>query len=184
MNKVIAFDMDDVLVELLDSWVTWLNNHYGTHVECEDVKQWDMQVAFPELDESQIYECLSVKEFWQAVQMSSNGDEIVRKLQNDGYNVIVVTASSPRALHTKLYNCLLVHYPMFTYHDVVVCHNKQLVKCDYIVDDAPHNLEGHDAIKFLMDAPYNRNCPEYIYDFRVHSLDEVYDRIKQLETIS
>jgi 5'(3')-deoxyribonucleotidase len=184
MNKVIAFDMDDVLVELLDTWLNVLNRHHGLHVKREDIVEWDMKKAFPTLTDFQLYGVLSYPYLWKEVQVKDNGPATIEKLLSEGYEVIVVTASSPSTISTKLRECLFKYYPMLTYHDVIVCHKKQLVKCDYIVDDAPHNLEGHDAIKFLMDAPYNQDCPEDLYDFRVKNIEEVYDIIKQIENIS
>ena len=183
MNKVIAFDMDDVLVELLNTWLDVLNRHHNLKVKKEDVVDWDMKLAYPTLNEHQIYECLGAPYFWKEVEKKDNGPEVVQRFIDDGYKVVVVTAARPESIATKLNKCLFKHYPMLSYKDIIMAHQKDLINCDYIVDDGPHNLKNHKAIKFLMDAPYNKNCDKIIYDFRVKNLEEVYSIIKEIENV-
>ena len=46
---VIACDMDDTIEYLVPAWIKWLNAKHGTTVRYLDIKNWNMQLAFPTL---------------------------------------------------------------------------------------------------------------------------------------
>ena len=184
MSKVFVTDMDDVLVSLVDAWVDTLNKRYGTNVSVSDILEWDITKAFPTLSADKIFGVLNEEELWNAVQPKGVSPQYLSKLKEDGYTIYVCTATHYKNLDTKIRKCLLKYYPWLTYKDIIMCHNKPLLKCDYLVDDNPMNLIGSGATTFLMDAPYNQNCSETLYDFRVYSMEEVYTIIKQLEVVS
>lgn len=181
MPKVFVTDMDDVLVELADAWVRYLNFRNRLKVDFNDLTEWGMDEMFPTLTAEEIYKALSLPEFWQSVKVKEKSPEYLKKLVDEGYEVYVCTATSYRNLSVKITECLIRYYPWLDKRQIICCHNKGLIKCDYIVDDYPPNFEGSSAIKFLMDRPWNRNCDKMLYDFRVDSMEEVYSIIKQLE---
>ena len=47
---VIACDMDDTIEYLVPAWIKWLNAKHGTTVKYLDIKNWNMQLAFPPLE--------------------------------------------------------------------------------------------------------------------------------------
>ena len=55
--------MDDTLEDLLGAWVSYLNTQYGTNVHKEDIRQWDISVAFPSLSKTQVYEPILLDDF-------------------------------------------------------------------------------------------------------------------------
>lgn len=64
MKKLtILIDMDDTLEDLLGAWVSYLNTQYGTNVHKEDIRQWDISVAFPSLSKTQVYEPILLDDF-------------------------------------------------------------------------------------------------------------------------
>lgn len=184
MRKVFVTDMDDVIVELADAWVRHLNFHYRTKVQVEDLTSWGMSEMFPTLTSEEIYSVLSKPEFWQGVKAKEGSPEVLQKLIDEDYEVYICTATSYNNLQVKVINCLLKYCPWVTKHHIICCHNKGLIKCNYLVDDYPPNFKGSDAITFLMDRPWNRNCDEQLYNFRVYSMQEVYNIIKVLEAIN
>lgn len=183
MSKVIVTDMDDVLVDLLPCWVNTLNSRYGLTVSVEDINEWDMTKHFPTLCSKQIFEVLGEVDFWSSVTPKEGSVEGLKKLIDAGYTVYVCTATHYKNLKVKLDNCLLKHFSYLTYKDIIMSHNKQMISCDYIIDDYPQNIVNHKALSFLMDAPHNRNCKESHYNFRITSMMEVYDIIKKLENL-
>lgn len=183
MSKVIVTDMDDVLVDLLSEWLNTLNKNHNLDVRKEDIKEWEMSKAFPTLYSEQLYAPLFTEELWSRVAAKEGSVEGLRELHDRGFTIYVATASHYRTLKSKLELCLFKHFDFLNYNDVIVCYNKQLIDCDYIIDDKIDNLVGHTGITFLMDAPYNKDVDETLYDFRVKTLQEVAEIIEAMEEL-
>ena len=175
--------MDDVLVDLLPCWVKTLNNRYGLSVKVENINEWDMTKHFPTLCPKQIFEVLGEVDFWNTVTPRADAVEGLKSLIDAGYKVYVCTATHYKNLKIKLDNCLLKHFPFLTYKDIIMSHTKQMISCDYIIDDYPENIVGHQAVSFLMNAPHNRGCKESDYDFRVNNFADIIKIVTELEVL-
>ena len=170
----ILLDMDDVLEELLPAWCDVLNSRYGTSVNPDSITKWDMTENFPSLSAKEIYNPLLEPDFWDCVKPAPGAVDSVKKLQEQGHDVYVVTASHLRTIAPKMERVLFRHFPTLTWDHVVVTQNKQLLHGDILVDDAPHNLVGGMYMGFLYSRPHNR-----LYDapanglYRVESWDDI-----------
>lgn len=182
-TKIVVTDMDDVLVDLLPMWVRELNRRFNLNVAVSDIKEWDMQKAFPKLTKEQIYTVLDDPAFWDKVEPKEHSVEGLSLIQNAGLNVYVCTATHYRNVEKKITNCLMKFYPTIDYKHIIMCHDKSLIKCDYIIDDYADNIKNSSGIKILMNQPHNRSATEKDYDFRVNSMLEVFDLIMQMEDI-
>lgn len=153
----ILVDMDDTLEDLCTPWVQYLNEKYGTAVTTEDIKDWAIAKVFPTLTREQVFEPLAKEEFWERVKPLPKAYENICKLKYDGHRVFIVTASDPIiSVPMKLEKVLFRYFPFFTYNDVIITTQKQLICGDVLVDDAPHNLENGNYMRILMNAPHNR----------------------------
>lgn len=153
----ILIDMDDTIEKLLPTWLHYLNSFHKLHVEEDDIEDWDMRKAFPELTEEQIFYPLTIDLFWTQVQPKKDAQIYVEKLIKDGHEVYIVTNSNYYSLKSKMENCLFKWFPYLSWKNVIVTHNKQMIIGDVLVDDAPHNLIGGRYKKLLMSAPHNRH---------------------------
>ncbi len=180
MEKLtILIDMDDTIENLCETWVEYLNELYGTNVSTNDIKEWDMTKAFPMLTSEEIYTPLTTADLWKRVKPLPYAVGTIRQLIDDGHKVVIVTASSPETIKLKLHNVLFKYFPYLTYKDVIVTSQKQLIKGDVLIDDAPHNLKGFDGFALLFNAPHNRSYK--IKDkcfYRVNDWQEIYQKIQ------
>lgn len=183
MNKVFVTDMDDVLVDLLSAWTDTLNNQYNLSVDPSSIKEWRMEKSYPTLNSEQLYGPLFTNELWQKVKPKEGAVQGLRQLCEEGYDIYVATASHYNSMPIKITEALFKYFDFLSYKNIIMCHNKQLLQCDYIVDDNIDNLRDHRAITFLMDAPYNRNVDESLYDFRVHNFQQVIEIIRKIEVL-
>lgn len=183
MNKIIVTDMDDVLVHLLCTWIEELNTRYNLNVTCNDIIDWDMSKAFPTVPKSQLYGILHESQFWNKVKPNEDAVTYLTKLHEEGYRILVATAAHFNTISVKLTNALFPYFEFLIYKDIIMIHDKKLLQCDYIVDDYHENLRGSKAIKFLMDAPYNKNCDKSTYNYRIKSFKELYDIIHKLDDV-
>lgn len=153
----ILVDMDDTLEDLCTPWVQYLNEKYGTAVTTDDIKDWHIAKVFPSLTREQVFEPLATEGFWERVKPLPESYENICKLKYDGHRIFIVTASDPIiSVPMKLEKVLFRYFPIFSYNDVIITTQKQLIRGDVLVDDAPHNLENGNYKRILMNAPHNR----------------------------
>lgn len=174
MGLRILCDVDDVMWALLPAWLDLLNKRHGTSVSVEDVKEWDMTKAFPALTPDQIFGVLREKELWDSVKPIPGARETVARLNRDGHRVVFVTDTAPDTVKDK-FNAFFALFPEFTWKDVIITGQKQLIRGDILIDDGIHNLVGGQYLKILLDAPYNRNFDAYMNDaYRVYNWEDIY----------
>lgn len=179
---IICSDFDDTINDLVKCWIIWLNNKYGTNVTYEDIKSWDMSLAFTTLTVDQICEPLKDREFWKTVTMKPDAVYWIRKLISEGFQFYIVTASYHTTIQAKIEECLLRHFPEFDCHNLMTTYRKDLIKCNMLIDDYLPNLIGTDAVKVVMTANHNKNNHD-IADFRVETWEGIYKLVHELYNI-
>ena len=175
MKKLtILVDMDDTIECLTRAWVTYLNWRHGTNVSWRDIRSWDMRKAFPSLSEEEVYAPLCIDWFWDTVKPMKDAITGVKRLIDAGNDVYIVTASTYVTLKAKMEKVLFRYFPYLSWDQVIVTSRKQMVRGDVLIDDAPHNLEGFDGMRILMDAPHNRGYKAWDNGMlRVNHWDEI-----------
>lgn len=170
---IIVFDMDDVLVNLNEAWIDYLNKEYNLSVEHEAITDWDMKKAFPSLSTEQLYGCLHTDGFWKTVKPVIRAKEVLQYCEdNPNLDYYIVTAALPKNFYVKWENCLKKYFPFIPSHKFVCCNNKKLIKCDMMVDDNPDNFP-EDTIRIMIDKPWNRNVNPCKFDYVAFNLKSV-----------
>lgn len=174
MKKLtILFDADDTVENLSDCWIAMLNERYGTSVTPEDVHGWDISLAFPTLTKEQVFGVLHDDELWRRITPIPGSVEVLQKLYDEGHQLYMVTASSYHTCKTKVER-LLELFPFLDWEHIIFACNKQMVRGDVLIDDAPHNLVGGEYAKILFDRPHNRSFDHVAHDaLRVNTWEEI-----------
>ena len=119
--------------------------------------------------------------FWERLEPIGGASEYLKKLIDDGHQVVLVTSSHPDTIKYK-YSFINRYFPFISFKDIIFTSKKQMVRGDVMIDDAPHNLEGGRYIGLLMDSPHNRNYDATAHGFiRVDSWEQIY---KAVDTIA
>lgn len=177
----ILVDADGVLEDLTQKWVIYLNEKYGTSVRYDDVTEWDMTKSFPSLTREQVYGAELKEELYDQLEPYEGAVEYVKKLQDDGHTVYVVTTSPYQIIKTKMEKVIFKYFPNLSWKNVIITSNKKMIKGDVLIDDGIHNLLGADYKKVLMTAPYNRAFhAEENGIIRVSSWREIYKVISEM----
>lgn len=174
----ILVDMDDTLINLLSSWVEWLNKQYGTNVEAKNIESWNVDEFFPTIQKKDVYSPLYKNSFWRTVKPKEDAIKYLKLLFKDGHDVYVATNSNYETLKIKMKYVLFRYFPFITWEKVIVLKNKSLLRADYLIDDAPHNLVGGSYKKILINMPHNKDFNENGI-FRVSNWKEIYEIIKK-----
>lgn len=178
----ICIDMDDTIENLLAAWIDELNMRYHLDKKVEDVVAWEMSTLYPELTDEQIFAPLFCDAFWKTVQPKADAVKYVQQLINDGHDVYICTSSHYATIKAKVEAVLTKHFPAIRWDKIIVASNKQMIRCDIMIDDGPHNLINGEYVKILLDAPHNKSFDESVYKIkRVHTWEEIYTLINNLD---
>ena len=174
----VVIDIDDTIIDLLGAWCKWLNDKYDLNIQPEDVKEWDMKKTFYMLSDKQIYKPLNDSVFWKTVEPKAGSAEYINRLIDYGYDVYLCTATSYKNVWTKYVDIIQRYFPFITWDKVIITSNKQMVRCDVMIDDGVHNLIGADCCRILMDAPHNRDCDIEKHElYRFNNWKDIYEFI-------
>lgn len=150
-------DIDDTIEDLLVAWCGFLNGTYKTNVNYEDITEWDMQKFFPALTKEQIYKPLQTRKFWETVKPKPYAQQYLKALCDCGFDVYLCTSSDYRSIKIKYETVIMKYFPYIPWEKIIITSRKQMIKADFLIDDAVHNLEGGSYKKILMTAPHNKN---------------------------
>lgn len=177
----ILIDLDDVLNNLCQAWIDWLNKKYKTDVKYEDIVTWDMGIAFPKLTPEQIYEPFKSDKFWKTVTPRFDAIKYVNMLFNEGYNIYLCTSTYYKNIVPKYEFIIMKYFPYIDWSHVIIAANKQMIRADVLIDDGIHNLEGGSYAKILMTASHNKNYDTVSHNmYRADNWEQAYDIIHTL----
>lgn len=173
--------MDDILVNLLDEWLIYLNEFKGVVPKTKDeIVEWDMSRAYPMLTKNQLYGCLCDDDFWKRVQPVTGAYTYMKKLIDDGHEIYIATSSQPHSFFIKTQYCLFKHFDFLSPKQVICINNKSLLDGDILFDDYHENLRNFKGVRVLRNKPYNLNCDEECHHFRVDTWEEFYAIVKEI----
>jgi 5'(3')-deoxyribonucleotidase len=157
MKITVLVDIDDTLIQLLPSWVGYLNRRYGLNVDYNSITDWNVAKFFPSLSREQVYDALAQEEIWQTIKPIPGAAKYLKKLIDEDFNIYLVTATDYRNVYPKFEYVIKKYFPYITWDRIIVASNKSMIKGDYLIDDGFHNFKGGTYYPILFDAPHNRN---------------------------
>lgn len=165
MSKpVLLFDLDGICCNLMKKWLAVYNHDYGDNLTEADITSWSWdEFVKPECGK-RIYHYLNRPGFFADLEPIEGCIESLGRLERV-CELVVVTASPKEAAGDKI-AWVRRHLPMVPRGNIVVTYRKDLVRGDFMFDDAPKNLVNHPSIRIMMDYPYNRDFHDC---HRVHS---------------
>lgn len=177
-----GIDLDDTIENLLLAWISWLNKEHGLNASIDDVKSWEMSDLYPNLSHDEIFAPLFNEEFWSTVTPKQDAIYYIDQLIKDGHDVYIVTSSHYATMKYKFDAIIKRYFPAVDWKHIITATNKQMIKCDIMIDDGPHNLIDGDYIRILFNAPHNKDFPAEDHQMkRVYNWEQVYNLVKDLD---
>lgn len=174
MSKIIYIDADDTLYNTMETFCIQYSALSKEKIILEDLKEWDLYkiLKYP----FYIDIILNNPNFFANLSLKGNNTvDIVRQL-NNSYELYILTSSKIDAIPGKI-EAFKRDFPFLTSNQVIFCTNKALLKGDYIVDDAIHNIEGFkntnkQGKSFCINMPHNIKGSKKI-DYRLDTIEEI-----------
>lgn len=155
---VLLFDLDGICANLAKKWLEVYNRDWGDHLTTDDISAWEWhRFVKPECGK-RIYHYLNRPGFFSDLEPIPGCVEVLRRLAHRT-ELVVVTASPKEAAEAKI-AWVRRHLPFVSRHNIVITYRKDLVRGDFMFDDAPRNLRHFQGIRLLLDYPYNREFHE------------------------
>lgn len=151
---IIAVDLDNTLNDFAGAWLRMINKRHGLSVKYRSLTNYDMEENFPMLKNDQVNEILGSSRFWNA-EMKPQPDSVsVLKYLSIFHEVYIVTAR-PYTHHRDAIMWLKLWFPFIPEHHIIFAQNKEMVRCDVLIDDCPANLVRDDCKTIQYVQPWN-----------------------------
>jgi 5'(3')-deoxyribonucleotidase len=152
-KKTILCDVDEVVAGLLPAWIARYNATWDDNLQLNAITGWHIpDFVKPECGE-RIYDLLDAT-IYESVQPAAEAREGLWALRAMGHRVVFVTSSNAATAGPKM--DWLVHHGFATDRkDIVIAHDKSLVRGDVLIDDGLHNLKAFPGPAILFTQPHN-----------------------------
>lgn len=149
----IGIDLDNILNNMNHEWINKYNYLNNDNLTIEDIKCWDIHKYVK--CGHHIYTYLD-DDLFNRLQPLPNAVEVTQWLQRKGHELFVVTATHPNNVRVKM-EWLKHHFPHISMDNVIICHRKDLIDVELLIDDAAHNIESFKGYAMVMDQAWNRS---------------------------
>ena len=179
MGKIIAVDVDEVLVDVLPLHLEWCNVFSGTSYTLDDIGyKYDLSSVFTEIDG--VMDFWSTPNLYQKLVPKEGAVETLTKLNDEGWEIGFVTYCKKAHLSSKC-RWLKQYFPFYKF--IYPTKEKGYVRCDYFIDDRNKYLNqqpiGVKLIKFnspyVQDESLEPNGKQLI---EVDNWKQIYDVLK------
>lgn len=175
MNKktVVCLDCDDVLLSCNQLAIEMLNEAKGYNLTLDDVTAWNE--CGNKADERLQY--FNDVRFFERQKALPGAKDFVRKLLERGVEVVILTAVSTVAATQRILT-IREEFPEIPEKNIIITSRKDMVQCDILIDDAPHNVFDS-AAKWpvLLRRPWNSNVSGFLsvggYDEAIALVDRI-----------
>ena len=185
MPLTIMIDIDGVLNTLDEAVIEIYNEDSGDDLRPEDVIEYHIEkFVLPEYREN-FYKYFLDKRVWQRIKVVDGCQEVIRKLWNEGYDIIFVTKTECENL-VKKRNWLNRTFPFIGSDNIrkilYSAPKKQYIRADIAIDDGLFNLVGDRTyFSICFDKPYNQTSNDIPNFFRAYNWQEIYSFVKIID---
>lgn len=176
---IVGLDVDDVLLDLVPTWLEEYNEEYDDNLAKHDITSWDFfKFVKPECAK-RIYGFLR-PEMYQKIEPIAGAAEFVQDIRDRGHTPRYITACGDNKLLSKVFgmakwDCLIRHGIAQDGELLLPGKDKSRAPVDMLVDDRTHNVtEFRNGMGVLFAQPWNEwaNTDEFPWVERADSFTE------------
>lgn len=156
--KRILVDVDGVIADLHAEWLKLYNMEYNDVLTVDQITDWNMQNFVKPECGTKIFDYLHDPTLYNSVKPVDGAVSSIHWLRQHEYDVRFLTSGVQPAKIQWLgdHGLLLGEHFMFS-PDVIVAHDKSLVKGDILIDDSIANCDNFSGQSILFAQPWNVN---------------------------
>jgi 5'-nucleotidase len=167
---IIGLDVDAILAQLHEAWLRWYNARWHDQMTLADITVWGWHHIVKPGCGQRIYEFLDEPDLYEHVAPIDGAPAAVAELRHDGHDLVAITHcfGDVNAMPSKV-RWVMQHFD-FPRRDIFTGERKELLYCDVLVEDAPHNIQnyreawqrrGHQPLIVGIEWPYNHAARSY-----------------------
>jgi 5'(3')-deoxyribonucleotidase len=188
MSDVIFLDMDETLVNLVDPWLSYLNEQSGKDLKREEVGAYAVEKNYEDkLSRTKIFKPFKTKGFWVDLPPFEGAIDFVQEL-NESHTVYLATIPAlGKVCAYEKEKWMAKHLPFLDRTRLILCHHKYLLMGHTLLDDNPKYLRYFHGNRLLFDKPWNspdalekEGLPSNLFT-RVYSYQSVLNFLAQFD---
>lgn len=153
-KRTIGIDMDSVLNNLIEHWLSIYNRDFQDTLTPNDITSWDIHKYVKPECGIKIYDYLLQPGFFRNISVQPFAQDVTLWLSQH-YDLYIVSSADWRVCRDKG-DWLQQWFPWINSKNYIFCTNKHLVVTDYLIDDYGKNLEGFKGTPLLFDSHHNQ----------------------------
>lgn len=154
--KRILVDVDCVVADLMDEWLGIYNAEYSDNLDVSQIVRWGMEEFVKPECGTKIYDYLWLPYLYDHVKPIDGAITGVRWLRRHGYDIRFVTSGvhAGKAQWLGRHGLLIGEFPLYS-PDLIVAHDKSIIKADIMIDDNIKNCDNFSGTSILFGQPWN-----------------------------
>lgn len=182
MSNIIVVDLDNTLVDLYSPWIEWYNKESGDSLEVSKVRTYNIQNHVKPDWKDRIYEFFDIPErYSSSVEPFAGAAQVMQDLKEFGFDIVVATATAGNTAGEK-YKLAKKVMPWLKQSNVMIGARKELLYCDFFIDDAPKNIVKHKQFWKRYGSPTKYATIEWPYN--TYELSNRYGDPKKIDLIA
>ena len=172
----IIVDVDDVVVNLMEYCVRKFNKETGLWLKKDQIRSWDI-ASYTDPEKARIfYEYFKDPLIYNAIGPIEGALNSINILRENGHRIVFCTVNNYDNCKA---NWLFRHEFMEDIKDFAVVHDKNLIRGDIILDDAPHFIQNS-VFKYpvVFTQPWNEDIN---FKNRVNNWKEFLKLVEELQ---
>lgn len=174
-DKIIALDLDDVVIDTLPAMLKIYNKKYNKNIKPENITSWTMSPEMVDCFKEITYDMIREK---------NESISAIKEMLNIFKEVLIVTASCPETFVEKV-RWIKDNIPEFNPNNIILCHEKHRIRANILIDDKYDNVESFmgntKGIALLYTMPHNKHIDGVL---RADSLQSMLRILQILEELS
>jgi len=156
--------MDGIIVDLLGSWLKDYNEQWNDSLSVEDITTWGVHEHVKPECGLDVYKIIEAPGYFLNLKPLPGAVEGIKMLDKRHDVYLCSAPAGPDSAKEKL--LWAEEHLGFDRRQVILCHSKEIVETDVIIDDKPTTLEnfidkGRTAM--TIPYPYNQGITEAVY---------------------
>ena len=162
MKRVIAFDIDSCLGDLITPWCERIYSRTGYHIDPAGVRVWNFVHEMPKEYQETAIDILDEPDLYNDVLPIKDSLNAVNAVRDNGDEAIFVTSVTPGSAGRKIawlkkWGFLPKIGHVSGYYEVYDASDKNKIKADVLIDDRYETVRDYPGMGVVFRQSYNEN---------------------------